>query len=62
MNATCVPGTSGTSIFLQWTQPEHFYKSVDEYVISILKKASVFITINVPIHKDGQNLSVSIKK
>ncbi|XP_050425716.1 tyrosine-protein phosphatase 99A-like isoform X2 [Adelges cooleyi] len=61
MNATCVPGTSGTSIFLQWTQPEHFYKSVDEYVISILKKASVFITINVPIHKDGQNLSYVVQ-
>ncbi|XP_050529744.1 tyrosine-protein phosphatase 99A-like isoform X3 [Daktulosphaira vitifoliae] len=58
MNATCVPGTSGTSIYLQWSQPEHFYKSVDEYFISITKETNENIKIKVSAPKDSLNYVV----
>lgn len=58
MNATCVPGTSGTSIFLQWAQPEHFNKSVDEYFISLKKEPDYFKKFKVLLSKDNLNLSV----
>lgn len=35
VNATCTLNTSRPSIFLQWTRPEYFNKSVDEYKLSI---------------------------
>jgi len=58
MNATCIPGTSGTSIFLQWAPPEHFYKSVDEYFISVAKEHNDIMKFKVLLPKDNFNLSV----
>lgn len=58
MNATCVPGTNGTSIFLQWAAPEHFYKSVDEYFISYFNDPNNVTKIRVLMPKDILNSSV----
>lgn len=58
MNATCVPGTSGTSIFLQWSPPEHFYKSVDEYIISVSKDPNYVQRYRLSLQKDSLNISV----
>lgn len=58
MNATCVPGTNGTSIFLQWAPPEHFYKSVDEYFISYFNDPNNVTKIRVLMPKDSFNSSV----
>lgn len=53
MNASCVPGTSGTSIFLQWAPPEYFNKSVDEYFISIAKEHKDVVKFKVVLPKDN---------
>jgi len=58
INATCVPGTSGTSIFLQWSTPQHFYKSVDEYIISVSKEPNYVKKFNILLPKDSINSNV----
>lgn len=60
INATCVPGTSGTSIFLQWAPPEHFNKSIDEYNVFISKDSNLLSKFKVLIPKDSVNLNVCI--
>lgn len=57
INATCVPGTNGTSIFLQWNAPTYYYKSVDEYNIYI-KGSDSFQKINVSSQNNSYNISV----
>ncbi|KAL5237711.1 hypothetical protein ACI65C_005121 [Semiaphis heraclei] len=54
-NATCVPGTNGTSIFLQWTTPQLFYKSVDEYIIYVSDTSDVVKNFNISLPKDSIN-------
>lgn len=57
INATCVPGTNGTSIFVQWTAPILFYKSVDEYNIYI-RGSDFSKKINVSSQTNIHNMSV----
>lgn len=61
MNATCIPGTSGTSIFLQWATPEYFNKSVDQYFISIAEEYKDFQKLNITLPKDNLNSNVCEK-
>lgn len=58
MNATCIPGSSGTSIFLQWSQPEQFYKSVDKYTISLKKESDYIMDMELILSNSSSNLSV----
>lgn len=58
VNATCVPGTSGTSIFLQWAPPKNYYKSIDEYVIFVSKGTNEVKNYTISQPKDNFNLSV----
>ncbi|XP_060857050.1 tyrosine-protein phosphatase 99A-like [Metopolophium dirhodum] len=54
-NATCVPGTNGTSIFLQWTTPRLFYRSVDEYIIYVYDTSDIVKNFNISLPKDSIN-------
>lgn len=54
-NATCVPGTNGTSIFLQWTTPRLFYRSVDEYIIYVSDTSDIVKNFNISLPKDSIN-------
>lgn len=58
INATCVPGTNGTSIFLQWTKPQLFYKSVDEYIIYVSYDTDFVKKFNFSLPKDSNNINV----
>lgn len=58
INATCVPGTGGTSIFVQWTTPEHYYKSIDEYIISVSKGSNDIKKYTILLPKENHNTSV----
>lgn len=57
-NATCVPGTNGTSIFLQWTTPQLFNKSVDEYIIYVSDTSDIVKNFNISLPKDSINSNV----
>ncbi|XP_060848489.1 tyrosine-protein phosphatase 99A-like isoform X2 [Rhopalosiphum padi] len=57
INATCVPGTNGTSIFLQWTKPQLFYRSVDEYIIYVSYDTDFVKKLNYSLPKDSNNLN-----
>jgi len=57
-NATCVPGTNGTSIFLQWTTPRLFYRSVDEYIIYVSDTSDIVKNFNISLPKDSINSNV----
>lgn len=57
VNATCVPGTNGTSIFLQWTKPQLFYKSVDEYIIYVSYDTDFVKKFNFSLPKDSNNIN-----
>lgn len=58
INATCLPGTSGTSIFLQWAPPENLNRSVDEYIIYVSKDSNNVQKFKFPLQKDSLDFSV----